>query len=208
MKTAALLLSSVTLLLATAVGARTKVQMNIIPSPPDCFTGPSFCFNVASACAMPDNSDCVLGTMSAKSKFKFNGKKRLKAKIKDVTDNTGALMTTGPADTATDNLVLKVGLSACPVDNGVPACDVASNLYLKVVLTDGDGSLDLDLASLGTLGAAGNPIAILGVRLLGAPANPGDCPGTNSILDIQTRVNDATCESSSVVRGTGGVLGE
>ena len=209
MKTASLLLGFAVLLLATVAGAGTKAQMTIVPSPADCFTGPGFCMNVVSGCATLDNSDCVLGTMSPKSTFKINGKRHLKAKIKGVTDNTGALMTTGPAETATDNLVLKVTVSACPVDTGSPPiCDDPTGIYLKVVLTGGKGRLNLDLSTVAALGPVGNPFALLGVSLWGAPANPGDCAGTNSPADVATRVNDSTCETSNVVRGVGGLIAE
>lgn len=168
------------LLLATTGLAGTKAQMNIVPTPADCFVGPGFCLNVAAGCGL-DNSDCAAGTMSPKSKFKLDGKKVLKAKIKGVTDNM-------------------VTLSVCPVDTGAPPiCDDPTSLYLKVVLTDGKGSLNLDLAPVAFGAPAGTPIALLGVTLWAAPG-VGDCPGTNSAADITTRLNDGTCESNGIVR--------
>jgi hypothetical protein len=177
----------------------------MLPTPPDCFLGPNFCLNVDLGCAI-DNSDCALGTVSSKSKVKMKGTLELKAKIKGVTDGTGALMTTGPAENAVDNLVLKISLSACPVDTGAPPiCDDLSNVYLKVPLTDGKAKLMIDLAPVLAL-PAGTPINVLGVALLGVPGG-GNCLGTNSTADITTRLNDATCETG-IVRGVGGVLTE
>jgi hypothetical protein len=117
-------------------------------------------------------------------------------------------MTTGPAETAVDNLVLKIGLSACPVDTGSPPmCDDPSNVYLKVVLTGGEADLNIDLAPVFPGLLAGNPFAVLGVTLLGAPGG-GNCVGTNSTTDITARLNDSTCEASSIVRGVGGFVKE
>ena len=210
MKTLPGLVGFAAVLLATGAYAGTKFQMNIVPTASDCFIGGN-CLNVSSSCSDPGgNSDCVLGTLSPKSMVKLDGKRHLKGTVKGVTDNTGALMTTGPAETATDNLVLKLSLTNClgAVDSGSPcnSSTPTTSVYLKVVLTNGKGKLKVDLSTVAGLGAAGAPIAVSGVSVLGAPGNPGDCPGTNSATDVATRLNDATCESSSVVRGVGGVV--
>src|SRR5262245_48298576 len=106
MQTPSRLLGCALLLLAAGAHAGTKVQLNIVPTPPDCYVGPGFCQNVVASCGV-DNSECALATMSPKSKFKLDGKRHLKVKVKGVTDVAGATITTGPAETATDNLVLK-----------------------------------------------------------------------------------------------------
>jgi len=186
--------------------AGTGVQMNIAPSPADCFVGPGFCLNVDGSCFI-DNSECALGTVSAKSKIKIKGDLSVSANFKGVTDVAGATLTTGPAETAVDNLVLKIGLSTCPVDTGSPPiCDDPTNVYLKVVLTDGKGKLKIDLAPVLGL-TAGNPVNVLGVTLLGSPGG-GNCLGDNSTADVTTRINDGTCEATGIVRGIGGLVAE
>jgi hypothetical protein len=145
--------------------------------------------------------------MSAKSKVKIDGKLKLKAMISGVTDVTGALMTTGPAETATNNLVLRLILSECGVDlASPPLCDEPTNVYLKVVLTGGKGKLGLEL---GTVFAepVGSPFAVLSVALVEQSAVPGDCPGTNSPADITARLNDSTCDIG-IPRGVGGFVRE
>jgi hypothetical protein len=182
-----------------------KFQTNIIATPPDCFVIAGGCLNVNLGCGI-DNSECALGTMSNKSKVKIKGTLELKAKIKGVTDGTGALMTTGPAEGAADNLVLKIALSTCPVDTATPPfCDDPSTVYLKVPLTEGKAGLIVDLAPVFSL-AAGTTINVLGVALLDAPG-AFVCLGTNSTVDIMARLNDATCENG-IIRGVGGLLTE
>ena len=198
-----ILFAAALLLWSTLALAGTKVQMNIVPTPPDCLVAGLFCLNVDAGCG-GDNNDCAPGTMSEKSKVKIKDTLQLKATIKGVTDGTGALMTTGPAEDADDNLVLKVALSTCPVDTASPPiCDDPANIYLKVVLTNGKGKLTVDLAPVLLLGA-GSPVNVMGVALLGA-AGGGNCLGSNSTADIAARINDGTCDSI-IVRGVGGLV--
>jgi len=205
MRTRWLLLVSTVLGLGAPVLAGTKVSMNIVPAPPDCFAGPGFCLNVGAGCFV-DNSDCALATLSSKSKVTLDGKRKLKVAIKGVTDVTGALMTTGPAEATDGNPVLKLALSLCPVDTGAPPiCDDITAVYLKVVLTGGQAKLALDLAPVLST-TVGQPVAVLGVSLLEAPT-AGSCLGTNSTVDITTRLNDASCDIG-IVRGVGGILAE
>jgi hypothetical protein len=204
MQPRSLLFAMVVCVFASPALGGSKVQMNIVPAPADCFVGPGFCLNVNLGCST-DNSECALGTMSSKSKLKMKGTLELNAKIQGVTDGTGALMTTGPAEGAVDNLVLKVALSSCPVDTASPPiCDDPSTVYLKVPLTDGKVKLTIDLAPVLGL-AAGTPVNVLGVALLDAPGV--GCPGTNSTADITGRINNASCDNG-IVRGVGGVLTE
>src|SRR5262245_37775559 len=107
--------AAVMMVFGTSALAGTKAQMSIVPTPADCFVGPGFCQNVSAACGF-DNSECALATVSPKSKVKIDGKLKLTANIKGVTDFAGVLMTTGPAETAPDNLVLRLTLSTCGVD--------------------------------------------------------------------------------------------
>lgn len=194
------------LLLGTSAFAGSKVQMNIVPTPPDCFAGPGFCQNVSAGCGF-DNADCALATMSPKSKVKIDGKLKLKASVSGVTDVTGALMTTGPAETASDNLVLRVTLSQCGVDlASPPLCDEPTNVYLKVVLTEGKGKLNLELGTVFSE-PVGSPFAVLSVALVVQSTGLGDCPGTNSPADISARLNDATCDVG-IPRGVGGFVRE
>jgi hypothetical protein len=204
MPTLRVVFASTLLVFATGALAGTKVQMNIVPTPPDCVIVGLVCLNVPGPCG-GDNADCALGTMSSKSKVKLDGKLGLKATIKGVTDIAGVLMTTGPAEDAADNLVLALVLSLCPVDTGAPPiCDDLTSVYLKVVLTKGKGKLKVDLAPVLSL-AAGDPVAVLGARLVVPGSGPGDCPGTNSTADITGRLNDSTCDPG-IVRGVGGVV--
>ena len=112
MRTCSLRFAAVMLVFGTSALAGTKMQMNIVPTPADCFVGPGFCQNVSAGCGV-DNSECALATVSPKSKVKIDGKLKVKASIKGVTDVAGVLMTTGPAETATDNLVLRLTVSEC-----------------------------------------------------------------------------------------------
>jgi hypothetical protein len=205
MRTQPVLLAWTLLVLATGALAGTKVQMNIVPTPPDCRVAGLFCLNVAGGCG-GDNADCALGTMS-KSKVKLDGKLRVKATIKGVTDIAGMLMTTGPGEAAADNLVLKLVLSLCPVDTAAPPiCDDVTTVYLKVVLTAGAAKLGVELAPVLSL-AAGSPLAVLGAGLVVPGSGLGDCPGTNSSADITARLNDGSCDLG-IVRGVGGVVTE
>lgn len=200
------LIVGVLLLCSTQTLAGTKVKMNIVPSPADCFLGPNACLNVPLSCSV-DNSECALGTMSNKSKLLLKGDLSIKVKIKGVTDGSGALMTTGPAETAVDDLVLKLAFSTCPVDTGSPPlCDDPTNVYLKVVLTNGAAQLQLPLAPVLAL-PAGSPVNFLGASLWAAPGL-GNCLGDNSTIDITARINDGTCEFSGIVRGVGGITTE
>src|SRR5262245_52501751 len=204
MQTCSVRFAAIMLLLGTSALAGTKTQMNIVPTPADCFVGPGFCQNVSAACGF-DNSECALATVSPKSKVKIDGKLKLTASIKGVTDVAGVLMTTGPAETASDNLVLRLTLSTCGVDLAAPPlCDEPTNVYLKVVLTDGKGKLKLDLGPV-FAEPPGSPFAVLGVALVVPIGGVLDCPGTNSSGDITTRLNDATCDAG-IPRGIGGLL--
>ena len=206
MPTCSLRFAAVMLVFGTYALAGTKTQMNIVPTPADCFVGPGFCQNVSAGCGI-DNSECALATMSPKSKVKIDGKLKVKASIKGVTDVAGVLMTTGPAETAIDNLVLRLTLSECGVDiASPPLCDEPTNVYLKVVLTDGKGKLNLDLGTVFTE-PPGSPFAVLSVALIVPGGGLTDCPGTNSPADVTGRLNDPTCDVG-IPRGIGGFLRE
>ncbi len=189
--------------LETTALAATKAQMNIVPTKPDCFLGSGGCLNNGASCSQPDNSDCAGSSMSGSSKFKIDETLVLKGSIKKVKDNTGALITTG-AEGAADNLVFKLSLTQCIVDNGPPNCHDTQNIYIKVTLNDGNGKLNVNLAAvLGGLSSpvtSGDPLMISGGGLLSPPIAP-NCPGDNSSTNISARVNDASCE------GGGGVYG-
>ena len=142
--------------------------------------------------------------MSPKSKVTIPDTLKVTGTIQGVTDVAGALETTGPAESASDNPVLKIALSTCPVDTGAPPiCDDVTNVYLKVVLKAGKGKVKVDLSPVFPGLTSGSPFAVLGVALLEVPG-PGNCVGTNSAADITARLNDTTCESSGIVRGIGG----
>ena len=122
-----------------------------------------------------------------------------------VKDNSGALITTG-AEGAADNLIFKLTLTQCIVDNGYPNCHDAQNIYLKVVLHSGNGTINVNLApvlaGLPSPVTPGDPLMISGGGLL-SPASPGFCLGTNSAVDVSARVNDGSCESGGVYGAIG-----
>ena len=197
-------LTATLLLVGGTVFAATKAQMNVVPTKPDCFVIGSFCLNNGASCFV-DNSECANSSMSASSKFKLDSTLVLKGGVKQVKDNSGALITTG-AEGAADNLIFKLTLTQCIVDNGPPNCHDVQNIYLKVVLNNGNGTINVNLAPvLGGLASpvtSGDPLMISGGGLL-APASPGFCLGTNSAANISARLNEATCESGGVY----GVIG-
>ncbi len=193
-------------LVATQAAAGTKVQLNIIPAPPDCFVGPGFCLNVGLSCGF-DNSECALAKMSPKSKVTIPDTLKVTGTIQGVTDGAGALMTTGPTESDSNNPILKIAVSTCPVDTAAPPiCDDVTNVYVKVVLKGGTGKVKVDLGPVfaSLTFPSGSPFAVLGVALLES-AGAGNCLGTNSSTDIATRLNDATCDSF-IVRGVGGFV--
>lgn len=155
--------------------------------------------NVSRTCS--NDNECALATMSGKSKIQFKGNLALKAKIKHVTTAYGGLITTG-AEGAADNLVLKIDLNICPLS---VSCGDPTSVYLKVVLTKGNGSLDIDLALVLAV-ASGTPVNVADVALFAAPY-PGYCLGTNTPADIIARLNNGYC-SNSILRGGGGLLSD
>ena len=187
--------------------AGTKFQMNIIPSPPDCsITGT--CLNSGAACAdIGGNTDCVPAGVSSKSKVSLNGKLALKATLKGVVDNTGAVVTTG-AEGSLDNYVLQVGLQTCTPDVvEIPYCSAAHDVYLKVVLKKGKGTLKIDLKPVFPGFTVGTALRVNHIALI-SPRTVGNCLGTNSTADITTRLNDATCNDGTGIVGVGGVAVE
>ena len=86
-----------------------------------------------------------------------------------------------------------------------PLCDEPTNVYLKVVLTDGKGKLNLDLGTV----FAEPPIPLRRAERRVDSARWGllDCPGTNSPADVTGRLNDPTCDTG-IGRGIGGLLRE
>jgi len=188
-----------------ALAAATKAQMNIVPAKADCFTPGNFCVNNGAFCAMPDNSDCTASGMSPSSKFKIDETLVLKGTIKKVTDNSATLVTTG-AEGAADNFIFKLTLTVCVVDNGPPSCQETENIYVKVVLNNGNGKMNVDLGpvltGLGIPVTSGDPLMIGGGGLL-APATVG-CAGDNSAPNISARLNDGNCESGNGVYGVNG----
>ena len=199
MSTRSMVLAPALLLAASTVLAATKAQMNIVPTKPDCFIAGSFCLNNGASCFV-DNSECANSSMSPSSKFKIDGTLVLKGGVKQVKDNSGALITTG-AEGAADNLIFKLALTQCIVDNGYPNCHDVQNIYLKVVLNNGNGTINVNLApvlaGLSSPVTPGDPLMISGGGLL-TPVSPGFCLGTNSATDISARLNDASCESGAV----------
>lgn len=190
---------------APAFAGGTKLQLNIIPSPPDCSSGPGVCLNSGVTCFdVGGNSDCVAVGVSPKSKVSLDGKLALKASLKGVVDNSGAPATTG-AEGAVDNYVLQIGLQTCTVDAiEIPYCSAPQDVYLKVVLAAGKGKLKLDLKPVFGTFAAGTAFRVNHVALI-TPRGGGNCLGTNSTADITTRLNDGTCNDGIGILGVGGV---
>jgi len=187
---------------APAVGG-TKLSMNFVSSPPDCAVGPSVCLNSGAGCSF-DNSECALAGVSSKSKVSLDGKLALKASFKDVKDNAGLLVTTGPVG-AVDNYVLQAGLQTCTVDViEIPYCSADQNVYVKVVLSEGKGSVSVDLKPVFPSFASGSAFRVNHVALI-TPRGGGSCLGTNATLDLATRLNDSTCNDGVGILGVGGV---
>lgn len=204
MQSRSVFLAIAIVLAGTQALAGSRFQANIVVSPPDCYGGLLSCLNVNTSCSF-DNSECALGTMSPKSQLRIDGKLRLRTKLAGITDSAGLPLTTGPAETAADNLILQLVTSNCPVDTGLPACDTTQKVYLKVVVTDGAAKLDIDLAPVFAL-SAGSPFVVTSVKLLGS--TPLACAGDNSPAGILGRIDDAANCDIGIVRGNGGVLVE
>jgi hypothetical protein len=207
MSTRSIVALAVVALAAVPAFAGSKAQMNLIPRTPDCSID-GFCLNSGDAC--PDssaNAACAPATVSPKSKVKLDGKLQLKGTIKGVTTIAGAPLTTGPADTATDNLILKVGLRLCPLDTGdLSQCASTQSVYVKVVLTGGLAKLNVSLAPVFASLPVGSPVVMTGLTLFTPVPFPGPCLGGNASADLIARLNDPSCEASQVVRALGGVV--
>ena len=131
----------------TPVLAGLKLQLNVVPTPPDCsISAGSACLNSGAGCSdIAGNSDCVAVGVSPKSKVSLDGNLLLKASLVGVVDNSNAPVTTG-AEGSADNYVLQMGLQTCTVDAGeIPYCSANHDVYAKVVLAGGKGKLKLDL---------------------------------------------------------------
>lgn len=178
-----------------------KVQMNLVPTPPDCHTATSLCLNSGAGCVPPDNAQCAGATLLPTSKFSVDGKLRLKGSVKKVRDHAGELVTTGP-EGGDDNYVFRLRIKRCVVDKGIPPCNETDAIYVKVALSGGDGKFILDLAPV--LGAltpgsdAGDGITISSAALMTAPA-PGACAGTNASADLVGRLNLAGCDGAGTL---------
>src|SRR5262245_2424733 len=184
-------------------GGGTKLQMNIIASPPDCSV--AGCLNSAAACAdLGGNTDCVANGVSSKSKVSIDGNLLLKANLSGVLTNSGTPASTG-AEGAVDNYVLQMGLQTCTVDViEIPYCSAPQDVYLKVVLAAGKGKLKVDLKRVFPSFGVGSAFRVNHVALI-TPRAGGNCLGTNSTVDITSRLNDATCNDGVGILGVGGV---
>lgn len=190
----------------TPVFAGGQLQMNILPTPPDCFAGGA-CLNSGATCIdIGGNSDCIAVGVSPKSKVSLDGKLGLKGTLQGVVDNAGAPVTTGP-EGAVDNYVLQMGLQTCTPDViEIPYCSAVHDVYVKVVLTAGKGKLKIDLKPVfsGSF-LPGTAFRVNHVALI-TPRGLGNCLGTNSTVDVTARLNDATCNDGIGILGVGGVV--
>jgi hypothetical protein len=190
---------------ATPAFAGTKLQLNILPTPPDCFVGGA-CLNSGVACLdIGGNTDCIAAGVSPKSKVSLDGKLALKGSLQGVVDNGGSPVTTG-AEGAVDNYVLQVGLQTCTPDTTeVPYCTAIHDVYVKVVLKNGKGTIKVDLNPVfsGSF-TPGTAFRVNHVALI-TPRGGGMCLGTNSTVDITARLNDGTCNDGIGILGVGGV---
>ena len=191
-------------LLASPAFAGTKLQLNVVPTPPDCFGGLGQCLNSGAGCAdIIGNSDCVAVGLSSKSKISVDGKLVVKGTLQGVVDNAGAPVTTG-AEGSVDNYVLQVGLQTCTADVGeIPYCNTPQDVYVKVVLAGGKGKVKVDLKPVFGA-AAGTAFRVNHVALI-TPRMGGNCLGTNSTPDLTTRLNDGTCNDGVGILGVGGI---
>jgi hypothetical protein len=192
-------------LLASPALAGSKLQLNIIPSPPDCFGGLGQCLNSGAGCSdVLGNTDCVPVGVSPKSKISLDGKMALKGVLQGVVDNGGTLVTTG-VEGAADNYVLQIGLQTCTPDVGeIPYCTALQDVYVKVVLKTGKGKLKVDLKPVFGAYTAGAALRVNHVALI-TPRAGGNCLGTNTPADLSARLNDGTCNDGIGILGVGGI---
>ncbi len=191
----------------TPVFAGSKLQMNVVPTPPDCSAAAGgACLNSGVGCSdIGGNTDCVAVGVSAKSKVSLDGNLVLKANLQGVVDNSSMPVTTG-AEGASDNYVLQMGVQTCTVDAGeIPYCSANHDVYAKVVLTLGKGKLKLDLKPVLGSPAVGTAFRVNQVALI-TPRAGGNCLGTNSTGDLTARLNDGTCNDGVGILGVGGVV--
>jgi hypothetical protein len=194
----------VALLSATAAHAGTKLSMNVVPTPPDCATGPGVCLNSGVSC-FADNSECMLAGVSPGSNVSLTSKLQLKGTFKNVLDNAGLPVNTGLAG-AVDNYIVQIGLQTCTVDViEMPYCGLVNqDVYVKLVLSKGKGSFKLDLHPVFPGFLAGTPLRINHVALI-TPRSGGNCLGDNSGPALLARLNDATCNDGVGILGVGGI---
>lgn len=192
-------------LLASPAFAGSKLQLNIVPTPPDCFGGLGQCLNSGAGCSdVIGNTDCVAVGVSSKSKVSLDGKLVLKGTLQGVVDNAGAAVSTG-VEGAVDNYVLQIGLQTCTPDVGeIPYCNTPQDVYVKVVLAGGKGKIKVDLKPVFGGFTAGAAFRVNHVALI-TPRAGGNCLGTNSTADLTTRLNDGTCNDGIGILGVGGI---
>jgi hypothetical protein len=198
------------LLLALSVPAfaGSKVQMSIVPTPPDCHNTTSVCLNSGVACsAALGNAQCAAATLLSSSKFSLDGKLKLKGAVKKVRDHLGALVTTGP-EGSDDNYIFRLRLKRCVPDKGTPVCNETDSIYVKVALIGGNGKFAADLAEvLGALSPQSQPgdgVTISSAVLMTPPA-PGACAGVNSAADVIARLDLVGCDGAGTL-GAGGLM--
>ncbi len=196
------MLGAALLMLGAPALAGTKFQANIVPTPPDCYSGPNFCKNGIGGCPGSTNAECT-GTMSPASKVKIDGvTQTVKASVKNVVDQTGSRITTDSTN-ADDDFILKLTLCRCIADSGgFDICSNCNNVYLRFDLKNGNGKVAGDLSTAFATDPTGTPFRVTGggITQMSAPAG---CTGTNSAADIAVRLDDANCETGLFV----GVIG-
>jgi len=196
-----LVLGATFLVLGARALAGTKFQANIVPTPPDCYSGPNYCKNGLGTCPSSDNAECT-GTMSAASKVKIDGVTRtVKGSVKNVTDQSGRITT--DAGDPNDDFILKVTLCRCIVDSGGPdICSNCNNVYIRTDLKNGNGNVAGDLSAAFGADPTGTAFRVTGggITQMSAPAG---CVGGNSAADIAARLDDTDCETGLFV----GVIG-
>jgi len=79
------------------------------------------------------------------------------------------------------------------------------DVYVKVVLTAGKGTVRVDLRPvfIGSF-SPGTAFRVNHVALI-TPRAGGNCLGTNSTVDLTARLNDGTCNDGIGILGVGGV---
>lgn len=181
--------------------AITKAQQSLVPVAAACVSGT--CNNRRGACAA--TVDCRVGTVLRTSKVAVDGRMRLTASTRGVTDGVGVPVTTDGVLGSPDDHLLKVCFTAF-LPGRTETC-----IYLHLELADGKGRLVFVGTPLAGLFPPGSAVELTGTELLAPPRDPARCPGNNDTSNPQAFFTNQVglptrpgCEDGGTI-GVGGV---